>query len=121
MRSCGAVFVAAAIPSPKVIRHCEGGFLKSRELAAAAGDDAAIAAHLGLATDDFIERFTRITPDRQALSLTETEAGACIFLEEEPPTCRIEAVKPRQCRDFPEHWNFPGWEEACEGGREEKR
>ena len=81
----------------------------------------AIAAHLGLATDDFIERFTRITPDRQALSLTETEAGACIFLEEAPPTCRIEAVKPRQCRDFPEHWNFPGWEQACEGGREKER
>ena len=80
----------------------------------------AIAAYLGMTVEDFIDRFTRITPDRQALSLTETGAGHCIFLDEDPPACRIDAVKPRQCRDFPEHWNFPGWRNECEGGREDR-
>ena len=27
--------------------------------------------------------------------------------------CRINPVKPRQCRDFPNKWNFPGWRELC--------
>jgi hypothetical protein len=28
--------------------------------------------------------------------------------------CVINAVKPQQCRDFPNHWNFPGWRTVCE-------
>jgi hypothetical protein len=23
-------------------------------------------------------------------------------------------VKPQQCKDFPNGWNFPGWREVCE-------
>lgn len=76
-----------------------------------------IAGFLGMSPGDFVERYTRLTADRSGLSLIEKADGACIFLTEtRPPACRIEAVKPRQCRDFPEKWNFPGWEKECAGG-----
>ena len=40
--------------------------------------------------------------------------GSQVFLEEgEPAGCRIDPVKPEQCRRFPERWNFPGWEKEC--------
>jgi hypothetical protein len=25
----------------------------------------------------------------------------------------VQAVKPQQCRDFPNLWNFPGFEKIC--------
>jgi hypothetical protein len=28
--------------------------------------------------------------------------------------CRIQPVKPVQCRGFPNEWRFPGWREMCE-------
>ena len=28
--------------------------------------------------------------------------------------CTIQAVKPIQCRGFPNQWNFPGWRKVCE-------
>lgn len=79
----------------------------------------AIAAYLGICVDDFLAEHTRITPDRQHLSLCEKENGECEYLavgEQGFPCCLIEAVKPRQCRGFPEKWNFPGWENKCAGG-----
>ncbi len=48
----------------------------------------AIAAFVGIAEDDFIQHHTRLRPNR--------------------------AVKPQQCRDFPNGWNFPGWRNVCE-------
>ena len=27
--------------------------------------------------------------------------------------CAVQAVKPQQCRDFPNLWNFPGFEKVC--------
>ena len=77
----------------------------------------AIADFLKMAPGEFVERYTRLTADRSGLSLIEKDDGSCVFLEaSRPPACRIEAVKPRQCRDFPEKWNFPGWEKECAGG-----
>jgi len=77
----------------------------------------AIAGFLKMTPELFAERYTRLTADRTGLSLIENVDGSCVFLEESrPPACRIEAVKPRQCRDFPEKWNFPGWEKECAGG-----
>ena len=86
----------------------------------APGEPEAIAAALGVTSEFFYERFTRISPDRSCLSLTETPDGHCVFLEEPGEGrrfagCRIDAVKPRQCRDFPLRWNFPGWEKCCAG------
>ena len=34
--------------------------------------------------------------------------------------CRINPVKPRQCRDFPNKCNFPGWRDLCRAREVEK-
>ncbi|PVY35158.1 hypothetical protein C8D82_14319 [Victivallis vadensis] len=73
-----------------------------------------IAAFLGMPPEAFLERWTELMPDRQGLTLIEKADGSCVFLEEgEPAGCRIDPVKPEQCRRFPERWNFPGWEKEC--------
>ena len=71
-----------------------------------------IAAFVDLPRDEFIDRYTRLRANRTGLSLIEKENGACIFLD--GIHCRINAVKPEQCKDFPNKWNFPGWRERCE-------
>jgi uncharacterized protein len=73
---------------------------------------AAIAAFLGLGEDDFIQRFTRLRQQRDGLALIDKENGECFFLEGN--NCAINDVKPQQCDDFPNKWNFPGWRTACE-------
>jgi len=73
---------------------------------------AAIAAHLGLAEDEFIQRFTRLRPSRDGLALLDKPNGECFYLD--GADCRIQSVKPQQCRAFPNDWNFPGWREVCE-------
>ena len=80
------------------------------------GEPEAIAAFLGIPAEDFFEHHTRITPDRMHLSLIETPEGACEFLGADDSgmaRCFIERVKPAQCREFPERWNFPGWQKSC--------
>lgn len=72
---------------------------------------AAIARHLALSEADFIERFTRLRRDRQGLSLIDKPSGECIFFDGR--RCTIQPVKPQQCRDFPNLWNFPGFEHTC--------
>lgn len=76
-------------------------------------DISAIADYLGLAEPDFIERYCRLQRNRRGLSLIDAPDGACIMLR--PDGCFIQPVKPRQCRDFPLKWNFPGWEQRCPG------
>ena len=71
----------------------------------------AISRHLGLEEDDFIQQYTRLRSDRCGLSLIDQPDGACIFLDGQD--CRIQPVKPQQCRDFPNAWNFPGWRDIC--------
>ena len=60
---------------------------------------------------EFIQRFTRLTQDRSGLALQEKGNGECIFLEGND--CSVQPVKPQQCRDFPNLWNFPGFEKVC--------
>lgn len=72
---------------------------------------AAIARHLNFAEAELIERFTKLRRDRQGLSLIEKPNGECVFLDGN--LCRIQPVKPQQCRDFPNLWNFPGFEKTC--------
>ena len=60
---------------------------------------------------EFIERFTRLRPDRRGLSLKEKPDGECVFLEGND--CAVQPAKPQQCRDFPNLWNFPGFEKIC--------
>jgi len=78
----------------------------------------AIAAHLGLATRDFLAKFAKLTSSRKNLSLKEKENGECIFFDPEGKSCQIYGVRPSQCRRFPLEWNFPGWEKECKGGQE---
>ncbi len=81
-------------------------------------DITAIAAYLHLTEEDFINTCCRLQRNRRGLSLIDAEDGACIMLREN--ACRIQPVKPQQCRDFPQRWNFPGWEQRCPGaGRKE--
>ena len=44
----------------------------------------------------------------------EQDNGSCIFLIQDG-SCLIHEVKPRQCRDFPMSWNYPGFERTCLG------
>jgi len=78
-----------------------------------AAEPDAIAELLKMDVSAFIEKYTILTADRSGLSLLERPDGSCIFLEEN--SCRIQAAKPAQCRDFPLKWNFPGWEKECCG------
>ena len=72
---------------------------------------ATIAAFLGITEPEFIEQFTRLNRTRPGLALQDQADGSCIFLE--GGDCRIQPVKPQQCREFPNLWNFPGFERAC--------
>lgn len=71
-----------------------------------------IAEYLQMSSHDFIDRYTRLRPDRKGLSLIEKENHECVFLEGND--CAIQAVKPSQCAAFPNGWNFPGWRDICE-------
>ena len=84
-----------------------------------ADETAAIAAHLGLSEDEFIQQWTTLRPRRDGLALVQlpprtdgTIDHTCIFLEGRD--CLIQPVKPRQCAGFPNTWNFPRWREQCE-------
>ena len=75
-------------------------------------DITAIAAHLGLDEHAFIQRYTRLRPQRDGLALIDQPGGECIFLDGRD--CAVQPVKPRQCAGFPNTWNFPGWRDVCE-------
>jgi Fe-S-cluster containining protein len=75
------------------------------------GEIARIAAFKGMSEIAFIQQFTRVTEDRRGLSLEEKPNGECVFLE--GGDCTVQPVKPQQCRDFPNLWNFPGFEKTC--------
>ena len=70
-----------------------------------------LAAFLGETEFNFIQRYTRLSVDRQGLALQDKRNCECIFLEGND--CAVNAVKPQQCRDFPNLWNFPGFREVC--------
>ena len=103
------------MPDPGVYYQCQRctnccrwpGFVKVDE-----ADIAAIAAHLGVAEYEFIQRYTRLRPRRDGLALIDKPSGECVFLE--GADCAVQAVKPGQCRGFPNAWNFPGWRAVCE-------
>ena len=70
-----------------------------------------MAGHKKISEHDFIQHFTRLGADRQGLALVEKPDGGCVFLEGDD--CAVQAVKPQQCRDFPNLWSFPGFEKVC--------
>jgi Fe-S-cluster containining protein len=70
-----------------------------------------LAVFLDVTEHEFIQGFTRLREDRTGLALLEKNNGECIFLKGDD--CAVQAVKPQQCRDFPNLWNFPGFEKTC--------
>ena len=70
-----------------------------------------IASYLKMPEELFIEQYTRLRANRRGLSLIDQPDGACIFLDGQD--CKIQSVKPLQCRGFPNAWNFPGWRDIC--------
>ena len=78
-----------------------------------------IAELLHISPHAFANRYTRLAHDRCGLELEEKENGECIFLE--GAECAIHAVKPGQCRTFPDGWRYSGVEEICPayGGKDQ--
>jgi len=56
---------------------------------------------------EFIARFTRLRKDRRGLALIEQPDHSCIFLEGN--RCVVQAVKPEQCKEFPNRWMKALW------------
>jgi len=74
------------------------------------GEVAQLAAFLGLSEEDFIETYTRLRKDRRGLALKARPDHSCIFLEGN--LCLVQAVKPQQCKDFPNRWLNLLWGEV---------
>jgi uncharacterized protein len=70
-----------------------------------------LATFLRIEEFEFIQQYTRLTVDRRGLALMDKENGECIFLHGND--CAVQSAKPQQCRDFPNLWNFPGFEKVC--------
>ncbi|MDD9301549.1 MAG: YkgJ family cysteine cluster protein [Desulfobacter sp.] len=79
----------------------------------------AIAQYLGLDVHTFTNTYTRLTRDRQTLSLIEQTDGACIFLTDKG--CKIQPVKPVQCENFPHKWKFSNFENICEWAKQQRQ
>ncbi len=75
------------------------------------GEIRQIAEHLDISESAFIKNYTRLKANRSGLALKDQSDGACTFLKD--GNCRIQPVKPRQCREFPNLWNFPNFQEVC--------
>ena len=70
-----------------------------------------MAEFLGVSEFEFIQHYTKLRADRRGLALKEKTGGECVFLNGRD--CAVQPVKPQQCRDFPNKWNFPGFEKIC--------
>jgi Fe-S-cluster containining protein len=81
------------------------------------GESETIATALGVDVHSFTESFTVLMENRQGLILHERPDGACVFLDDPGATCRIQAAKPRQCREFPARWRYTNLEEICPAAR----
>ena len=75
------------------------------------GEIARLAAFKQMTEFDFIQHYTRVADDRQGLVLKDNSRKECIFLEGED--CAVQLAKPKQCCDFPNLWNYPGFEKIC--------
>ncbi|MFA6815627.1 MAG: YkgJ family cysteine cluster protein [Lentisphaeria bacterium] len=66
----------------------------------------AIAAYLEMELQAFLQKYTKIAPDRRGLILIDQKDGACVFLQKNN-RCHIYSVRPRKCRTFPYEWDVP--------------
>ncbi|MCP3943109.1 MAG: YkgJ family cysteine cluster protein [Desulfobacteraceae bacterium] len=84
----------------------ETGYVRLRE-----NEPDAIASFLKIDIHKFIADYTILTKDRTGLSLIEKEDKSCIFLTD--IGCKINSIKPFQCREFPLGWKFSDFETIC--------
>ncbi len=99
-------------PAKFTCLHCGACCRVPGYVALEPGEAESIAAHLELDTYEFTEKYTRITLNRKSLSLTEGPDGRCVFLQPDN-TCKIQPVKPAQCRGFPFLWRSKQLEHRC--------
>lgn len=60
----------------------------------------ALAEHLGLAREAFIEQYTYRTLGRRALQ-SHGPGENCVFLRDDGPGCTVYDVRPSQCQSYP--------------------
>lgn len=101
-----------AVPIFRECQRCTACCRWPGEVGLSAAELTRLAAFKTLSEYDFIQQFMRLRPDRRGLALQEQADGACIFLAGND--CAVQPVKPQQCRDFPNLWNFPGFEKTCQ-------
>jgi Fe-S-cluster containining protein len=73
-------------------------------------DISSLSSHLGLSETVFIEKYTRLAPNRIQLALLDQADGSCVFLKGND--CEVYSARPRQCRTFPFLWRVPS---GCPG------
>jgi len=66
-------------------------------------DISRLAAHLNLSEQEFIDRHTRLAPNRVQLALLDQQDGSCAFLQGDG--CSVYEARPEQCRSFPYAWS----------------
>jgi Fe-S-cluster containining protein len=76
----------------------------------------ALAAHLGLAVEEFEQRYVRKVGIRK--SLIEYDNGDCVFFDTKKRNCSVYEARPRQCCTWP-FWQSNvaterAWKETCE-------
>jgi len=62
-----------------------------------------LAAHLKLTEQEFIDRHTRLAPNRTQLALLDQDDGSCAYLDGD--RCSVYEARPEQCRTFPYAWS----------------
>ena len=81
-------------------------------------ETARLAAYLGLATADFLERYARPYPfAEETYQLRERPEGGCIFLTSDPDGrsgCNVHPARPQPCRD----WDASLLRKECRDGLE---
>jgi hypothetical protein len=76
------------------------------------GEAETISEFLGLDVYTFTEQYAVLTNNRGSLSLKERPDSGCIFIQD-VNTCRIQPVKPSQCKGFPSAWKSNQLRTVC--------
>ena len=79
-------------------------------------DILALSKELQLAPEVFVNKYTELAPGRTGLVLAGDPQLPCLFLAENG-LCRLHAVRPKQCRDYPERWRSAEIEAVCKAVR----
>ncbi|MCB2153907.1 YkgJ family cysteine cluster protein [bacterium] len=77
-----------------------------------------IAEFLGLSRESFLDTYCQYDRPTHKWHLIDQsdDLKSCIFLAQDN-SCRINPVKPQQCRDFPARWRPENIMDFCEGWR----